>query len=123
MEALCSSNYCSTLLAARKLERSKSLLQGLSVAAALAYVLAYSGDPGLLFPLGCAGVVVDYGDPVAEVVLTGGASRVRALSLRIISRRPDSRSGRFRLYYVSLHAAGIVLPPCPCQSRYSRLCC
>ena len=35
-------------------------------------------------------MVVDYGDPVAEVVLTGGASRVRALSLRIISRRPDS---------------------------------
>ena len=35
-------DYCNTLLAARELKRGESLLRGLSVAAALAYVLAYS---------------------------------------------------------------------------------
>ncbi|BES82249.1 hypothetical protein [Pyrodictium abyssi] len=71
---LCSGDYCSTLLAARELERGESLLRGLSVAAALAYVLAYSEDPAAVLARLGRGGVVDHSDPVAEVVLRPGGA-------------------------------------------------
>jgi len=66
---LCSSDYCSMLLAARELERSEELLRGLGVAAALAYVLAYSEDPAAALTRLGRGDVLAHSDPVAEVVL------------------------------------------------------
>ena len=70
---LCSSDYCSMLLAARELERSEELLRGLGVAAALAYVLAYSEDPAAALTRLGRGDVLAHSDPVAEVVLKPSA--------------------------------------------------